>query len=102
VTVGRIWRTRIDARRSDEYRAFAESTSVPMFEAHEGFRGVIFGERSNERLVITLWESAEAVEKLNSSPLYLETVARIESTGFISGDDQSVETFDVHSFRITL
>ena len=100
MTIGRIWRTRIDPQRGDEYRAFAESTSLPMFQAHEGFRGVIFGEHADERLVITLWESREAVEKLNSSPLYLETVARIESTGFISGD-QSVETFDVHRFWIT-
>jgi heme-degrading monooxygenase HmoA len=99
VTVGRIWRTRIDPRRGDDYRSFAQSTSVPMFLAHEGFRGVIFGEHADERLVITLWESRDAVEKLNRSPLYLETVARLEATGFIS-DDQSVETFDVHTFRI--
>ena len=97
--IGRIWRTRIDGPRSDEYREFVQSTSVPMFEAHEGFRGAIFGEHGDERLVITLWESPEAVEKLNSSPGYLETVARIESTGFLSGE-QTVETFDVHTFRL--
>jgi heme-degrading monooxygenase HmoA len=97
--MGRIWRARIDPARSEEYRSFAATHSIPMFESHDGFVGVIFGERENERLVITLWDHAEAVEALNSSARYKETVAQIESEGFIMGA-QSIDTFEIPSMRI--
>lgn len=94
MTILRIWRTHIDQRRAEEYRRFAEEESLPMFRAHEGFVGVLFAEADDERVVVTLWRSAEAVDALNASSLYRKTVERIESTGFIVGPS-SVEVFEL-------
>ena len=94
VTVCRVWRTRIDPREADAYRRFAADESLPMFRSHDGFLGVVFGEAAAERVVITFWRSAEAVEELDASPRYHRTVERIESTGFIVGPS-SVDVFEV-------
>ena len=94
MTVARIWRTRIDPCQATEYRLFAQEQSLPMFRAHEGFIGVVFGEAGDERVVITLWTAPEAVAALDSSPLYSETVERIEATGFIVGPS-TIEVFEV-------
>src|SRR5437764_13344844 len=94
MSVARVWRTKVDQRRADEDRRFAEDQSLPMFRAHEGFIGVVFGEAGDERVVITLWTAPEAVAALDSSPLYRETVERIEATGFIVGPS-TIEVFEV-------
>jgi heme-degrading monooxygenase HmoA len=99
VTIIRVWRTRIDQRRADEYERFADDESLPMFHAHDGFIGVVFGEAKDERVVITLWSDAEAVAALESSMAYRDTVARIEATGFILGPS-SVEQFMVQGAAI--
>jgi heme-degrading monooxygenase HmoA len=93
--IARIWRTRIKPDRAEDYRFFANEVSLPMFRAHHGFVGVIFGEAGDERAVITLWESQAAVDAFNASPLYVETVARIEASGFIVGPSKT-EVFEVH------
>jgi len=94
MTIARIWRTRIDQRCAAEYRRFAKEQSLPMFRAHEGFIGVVFCEARDERVVITLWATPEAVAALDASPVYRETVERIETSGFIVGPS-SVEVFEV-------
>jgi heme-degrading monooxygenase HmoA len=99
MTIARVWRTRIDQRRAEEYRRFADEASLPMFRAHEGFVGAVFGEAHDERVVITLWRDSEAVAALDSSPVYRDTVQRIEATGFILGPS-SVEVFEVHGGAI--
>jgi heme-degrading monooxygenase HmoA len=91
----RIWRTRVDPTRLEEYEVFAERHSLPMFRAQRGFLGVLFAGVGSERAVISLWEDAGAVTALDSSPSYRETVARISATGFLAGS-ASVEVFAVH------
>lgn len=95
MSVARIWRTTIDANRADEYERFASEQSLPMFRRHDGFLGVVFAGTGSERVVITFWSSHEAIDALNRSPLYRETVERIEATGFITGP-ASAEVFDIH------
>jgi len=90
----RLWKTRIDESRADEYLEFARTRSVPMFSSQRGFLGVVFLAAPGERLVVTIWESHEAAGDLEASPSYKATVAAIEATGFLEGESQ-VETFDL-------
>lgn len=90
----RIWRTRIDGGRADEYLDFAQSESLPMFRAQPGFAGVLFAAREAERAVITLWDDLDAVDALDSSPTYAATVEAIEATGFLDGPS-TVEVLDL-------
>ncbi len=81
----RIWRTKIDQTRADEYRDFAHSRSLPMFRAQPGFVGVLFAAHRAERAVITLWQDLASVETLDHSQTYKITVAEIEASGLLQG-----------------
>src|SRR5262245_15114666 len=81
----RIWQSAIDESEAAEYERFAHDVSRPMFEAHEGFRGLLFGRDGSRVAVVTLWEDDAAADAFERSTLYRETVARIESAGFLSG-----------------
>ncbi len=91
----RIWRTSVVAGREDEYESFAREISLPMFRAHVGFRGAMMARTASDCVVVTLWESQQAIDALNQSQLYRDTVQRIMQTGFLTGD-QRTETSDIH------
>jgi heme-degrading monooxygenase HmoA len=92
MAIARIWRTRIDTGRSDEYQRFADKQSLAMFRAHAGFKGVIFAGAQEVRIVVTFWRDIEASRALEASPRYQKTVRDIEATGFIVGPS-SVEVY---------
>jgi hypothetical protein len=92
--VVRIWRTEVDPTRSQDYRDFAHSRSLPMFRAQPGFAGILFGARGAERAVITLWRDLADAEALARSPTYNATVAELEATGLLRGDS-AVEVLDL-------
>lgn len=81
----RIWTTQIDETRAADYDAFARGTSLPMFRAQPGFRGVLFGREGRNCTVVTLWDSPAAADALEDSTAYRETVALINATGFLQG-----------------
>jgi heme-degrading monooxygenase HmoA len=81
----RIWRTHIDQARAGEYLDFAQSKSLPMFRAQPGFAGMLFAAHEAERAVLTLWDDLAAVEALNTSHAYTDTVEAIEATGVVRG-----------------
>jgi heme-degrading monooxygenase HmoA len=91
----RIWRTGVVPGRAAEYEQFAATQSLPMFRAHQGFRGLLFGRNGEDCIVTTLWENDAAADALERSPLYRDTVARITAAGFLTGDS-TVERFQVH------
>ncbi|MCB8818997.1 antibiotic biosynthesis monooxygenase family protein [Microvirga rosea] len=91
----RIWRTQVIPGRFEDYERFARETSLPMFQSQTGYRGVIMAGDGPERLVITFWDSDEAIAALDSSPSYRNTVSKIVATGFLTGA-QSVEVYDTH------
>jgi heme-degrading monooxygenase HmoA len=91
----RIWFTQVVPGRFEEYERFAREISLPMFQSQTGYRGVLMAGDGSERLVITLWESDEAIAALDTSPTYKDTVSKIVATGFLTGD-QSVEVYDTH------
>lgn len=92
----RIWSTRIDESRVEEYEEFAHSTSLPMFEAQPGFRGLLFGRNGSECAVITLWHDDDAADAMESSASYQQAVAAINAAGFLVGNTH-VERFLVHA-----
>ena len=90
----RTWLTRIDESRAAEYEAFVRQRSVPMFRSMPGFEGVMFGARHGARMVITLWDDLGAIEALENSESYQNTVAAIAATGFLEGNS-SVDVFEL-------
>jgi heme-degrading monooxygenase HmoA len=90
----RSWHTRIDESRAAEYETFARQRSVPMFRASPGFAGCLFGGEPGARVVITLWDDLGAIEALENSESYQDTVAAIAATGFLEGDS-SVSVFEL-------
>jgi heme-degrading monooxygenase HmoA len=91
----RIWRTQVDEARAAEYERFAAQQSLPMFRAHQGFEGHLFGRRGGDCVVVTIWKDDAAADALEASPRYRETVARITAAGFLTGPSQ------VDRFRVT-
>jgi heme-degrading monooxygenase HmoA len=91
----RIWCTQVVSGRFEEYERFAREISLPMFRAQAGYRGGLMAGDGSERIVITLWEDADAVAALDLSQSYRDTVSRIVATGFLTGE-QSIEVYDTH------
>ena len=98
INVVRIWRTGVDPQQISSYKRFTQSKSLPMFRAHSGFLGVFFTHRDDGLYaVITLWQDRASVEALEESPIHLQTVRELESSGFLVGES-SVEVFDVEAY----
>jgi heme-degrading monooxygenase HmoA len=99
--VARIWRTGVKPERFGEYERFARERSLPMFLEQRGFIGVLFmREEEDLAAVLTLWEDEKAIEELEASSLYRQTVEDILGSGFLAME-QSVEIFDVHGGQIS-
>jgi heme-degrading monooxygenase HmoA len=96
MTLVRIWTTRIDLGRLEEYERFVAERSLPMFRAQPGFVGVAFGRSGDEVAVISYWRDRAAVDALDGSATYQETVRAIVDTGFLVGD-ADVQIFEIHA-----
>lgn len=94
--VARIWRTGLDGSRAAEYDKFALTRSLPMFERHDGFRGVLFATSGEARVVITFWRDHDAAAALERSSDYLAMVEAIEAAGFLR-PPQCLELLDIQS-----
>jgi hypothetical protein len=77
----RIWRTGLHEPRAADYERFALERSLPMFQRREGCLGVLFTSVPDGRAVVTLWEDAAAIERLDHDPEYRATVDAILSEG---------------------
>jgi heme-degrading monooxygenase HmoA len=98
--VARIWRTGVKPERLEEYERFAQERSLPMFLEQRGFIGVLFmREKADRAAVLTLWEDEKAVEELEASPPYRQTVEAILGSGLLARE-QSVKLFKVHGGQI--
>lgn len=91
----RVWRAEARSTSLEDYERFAAERSLPMFSEQPGYLGVIFTRADTDCAVITFWENRAAAEKLEKSPSYRQTVARLLESDFLVGDS-SVEIFDVH------
>ena len=88
--VARLWHTRIDPARGDDYDAFARDHSRPMFDHLDGCLAALFLGSGAERTVLTLWANPAALDALSESVLYADTVARFRTTGILR-EPQHVE-----------
>jgi heme-degrading monooxygenase HmoA len=91
----RVWQTQVDEARAEDYERFAAEESLPMFRSHPGFEGHLFGRRGRDCIVVTIWTDDESADALETSPRYLDTVARIDAAGFLVGGSE-VERFHLH------
>jgi heme-degrading monooxygenase HmoA len=89
----RIWRTEVQDGRLSEYREFARHRSLPMFRQQPGFRGVVLAAGPKEHVVITFWDTAADVARLDSSPSYHDTADALLASGILRGT-QRVEVFE--------
>ncbi len=73
----RLWRTKIVLTRIEEYKRFEQEHSLPMFRRQTGFLGVLFLGHGETHAVLSLWKDTQAVEALDTSPTYQQTVQKI-------------------------
>jgi heme-degrading monooxygenase HmoA len=74
---------------------------MSMFRAQQGYRGCIMARRGEYCEVLTLWEDEAAIEAVEASESYKETVARIRAAGFISKELGSA-TIPIHEIEVTI
>jgi heme-degrading monooxygenase HmoA len=97
-----LWRARINRARIEEYRRFEAEQCLSMLHKQPGLLGVLFLRQAEDRAAsLTIWEDRGAVEALQSSPSYRETIHELAESALLVGD-QSVEVLEVESgdFRL--
>ena len=82
----RIWNTKVDLNRLQEYKSFAQRKSQLMFQQQPGILGVVFLDQGLNQAVVTFWSDEESVEMLATSSSYQQTVEEILATGFLIGE----------------
>jgi heme-degrading monooxygenase HmoA len=91
----RVWRTGVVPGREADYEQFARVASLPMFRAQAGFRGVLMARDGGQSVVVTLWEGQAALDQLEASALYKQTVKNLLASGILEGAP-SVDIYDAH------
>jgi len=91
----RIWRAALDPAHREAYRRFERERCLPMLRKQAEFLGGLFLRRDGDRAVsLTLWEDRGAVEALESSPSYRQTVLELAEGHLLLGEP-SVEVLEV-------
>jgi quinol monooxygenase YgiN len=93
--ITRIWTTEVSPAHLEDYEAFAQTISLPMFRQQPGCEGVLMFRDGGSCHVLTLWRSQSDIDALATSQSYNETVQRILSAGFLVGD-QTTRTYEAH------
>lgn len=64
--LARLWRGRVPAAKAEDYGRFIERVAVPDYRSTPGNREVLIlrrrGEQVSHYLLVTLWQSREAIE----------------------------------------
>ncbi len=92
--IARLWETRIDPSRGEAYDAFANMHSRPMFASLPGCLAAFFLGTGEVRSVLSLWLDNAAIEALEDSKPYAETVALFQATGVLR-EPQTIKFFEV-------
>ena len=94
----RMWRAQTTANKADEYIQHATKKVFPSLRAISGYRGAYLLSRSEndnvELIVLTLWESVEAIRRFVGPQLNRAVVEPEAQTALTSFDD-FVKHFDV-------
>jgi heme-degrading monooxygenase HmoA len=95
VVILRVWRTRINPARIDEYRRFETERFLPMLHKQSGFLAVLFLRQAEDHAAsLIIWEDRGAVEAVKSSPSYQRAVRDLAGSDLLAGE-QSEEVFEV-------
>jgi heme-degrading monooxygenase HmoA len=90
-----VWRANINPARLEEYRRFERKRCMPMLHKQPGLLGVFFLRQAEDQAAsLTIWEDGGAVEALQSSPSYRETVHELAESALLAGNE-SVEVLEV-------
>lgn len=96
----RIWRTKVNIERIQEYERFEMEHSLPMFRRQHGLMGVLFlREGADHSAALTLWENLESIEALDTSTSYQQTAGALGESGLLVGE-QSVQIFEIRGGEI--
>lgn len=94
----RMWKARSTAEKSDQYIQHATTRVFPALEAIKGHRGAYLLQRPAdgevELVVLTLWESMEAVRKFAGAQAE-KAIVEPEARAILTSFDQSVTHFEV-------
>ena len=90
----RTWQTAIDPDRVEEFEAFANTYSLPMFQLQPGCLGVLFSRDGWKTTTLSFWEDQASIDQLETSTTYQETVRRILETKLLRGE-QSVMVYPI-------
>ncbi len=91
----RLWKTRVDPSREEEYVRFTEYHTLPMLQHQPGCLGALFLNWPPKWGILSYWQDEDAMSTHASSPAYLQTMRRLEETELLIGKS-SVEVFAVH------
>jgi heme-degrading monooxygenase HmoA len=95
VAILRVWRTRINPARIDEYRRFETERFLPMLHKQSGFLAVLFLRQAEDHAAsLIIWEDRGAVEAVKSSPSYRRAVRDLAGSDLLAGE-QSEDVFEV-------
>lgn len=87
MALARTWRAKIHEGRLDDYMAFLEERSYPMFKSLPGCLGVVFLRDGLAVTVVSVWEDAAAVDALETNRLYNDTVEELERREILASPD---------------
>jgi heme-degrading monooxygenase HmoA len=90
----RLWTTCVDKNRIAEYEDNEQNRSTPMFRQQPGCLGVLFLRSGENCFALTFWKDLESVERLKTSPSYLEASAFYSNSGMLLGEP-SLQVFEV-------
>jgi len=96
--IARMWRGYAIRERADDYVKHLQQTVVPELRQIDGFKGVYLLRRDSsddiEFVVLTLWESMEAIRKFAGENPEIAVVAPVARTLFREYD-QMVKHFEI-------
>lgn len=94
----RMWKGQASAEKADRYVQHARRTVFPKLQRINGYRGAYLLRRAInggfEFIVLTLWDSMEAVKTLTGEDTH-EAVVEPEAQSILSGFDDFVTHFDM-------
>ena len=93
--LARLWTTGLRPDRLDAYESFARDVSLPMFRQQDGFMGCAMLRSGHEGLVLTFWRDQSAIDALETSPSYRDTVKRIQEANLLA-DAQHTAIYQLH------
>lgn len=96
--IARVWHGRTPEGQADEYFEYIKKTGIPGYKSTEGHRGLFALKRTrngaSEFLLITLWDSVEAIKKF-SGPDFEKAVYFPDDEKYLLEIEPYVDHFEV-------